>query len=52
MAFIVIQAENLADGVFTSLTPPDSILVLQTEDPRTVELRAECRADLNAPGAR
>lgn len=52
MAFIVIQAENLTDGVFAINTSCDSIPVLQTEDPRTMELRAECMPYLNSPTAR
>lgn len=52
MAFIVIQAENLTDAVFAIITSSDSISVLQTEKPRTMELRAECWIYLNSPGAR
>lgn len=42
MAFIVIPAENLRDGVF-AITTHDSIPVLQSENPQTMELRAECK---------
>lgn len=41
MAFVVIQAETLTDGVFAITTSHDSIPVLQSENPQTMELRAE-----------
>lgn len=43
MAFIVTQAENLTDGAFAITTSHDSIPVLQSESPQTMELRAECK---------
>lgn len=52
MAFTVTQAGNLTDGAFAIITSSDSISILQTEDLRTKELKAERRAYLYSPGSR
>lgn len=43
MAFIAIQAENLTDGACAITTSRDTIPVLQSENPQTMEFRAECK---------
>lgn len=43
MAFAAVQAEDLTDGAFAITTSPDSIPVLQNENPQTMALRAECK---------